>query len=227
MTPLAAGICFGLLAYHGWIFWAIFGIIVLIESMALCSSVAEEALGAATVLLIVGLATIHIGGVVDVVNLLRYDYLKVLKYVGIYIAIGLLIYAPIAGWLTAYFNRKKFTQALRGKKEEWLQCKRAVYRENHSLHVLSEADEAEILAAAEPEWVNGVKAAMWNEIISVEKDKNRIMRWTFFWPFHLLWHGLFRWVMHIEDVFDIIWARISKLAQIIKSSALRGADKDV
>lgn len=227
MTTLTAGFLFGLLAYHGWLFWGIFGIILFFESLALCRKVDEEELGVATALLILVLCTIHIGGLVDVINLVRYNYIKVLEVVGVYLAIGLMAYAPIAGWLTAFCNRKKFAQKLRDEKESWIRSKRYEAQEKLNCRVLSEAQEAKFLLEVENEWKNGIKAKTWEEIISVEKDKNRILRWTVFWPFHLIWHVVFRWVVHIEDLFDIIWARIRSVAQVIKSSALHGADKDI
>ena len=224
MSETTAVFFFGALAFHGWIFWSVVGLVLFIEAASACYRVAEEEFGAVTLFIIAILATLHVAGIVDVISLVRHNWLKTLEYTGGYLAFGLLIYSPIAGWLTAYCNRNKFQNKLRNEKSHFLARKGSEWEENHGRGVKMDQATAD---AIENEWQTKIKPAAWREITDVENDKNRIFRWTVFWPLHLLWHSLFRWLVNLKDLYDAIWKRCKTVAQTIKSSALHGADKDI
>lgn len=223
MTETTAAFFFGALAFHGWIFWFVLGIVLFIEAASACYRVAEEEFGLVTFFVLAILATLHVSGIVDVITLVRHNWLKTAEYIGGYLAFGLLIYAPIAGWLTAYLSRTKFQEQLRNEKSHFLSRKGSEWERTNGRTPMDQATSA----ANESEWQTKVKPEAWRKITDVEKDKNRIFRWTLFWPFHLLWHTMFRWLVNLKDLYDAIWNRCKTIAQTIKSSALHGADKDI
>ena len=213
----AAGFLFGLAAISGWLGWIVTGLVLICEFCWFTGRVAKERAVSATFLLLLVLVSLHLLGLVDVWNLFRYHALYVLYGTVAWFLFGLVIYSPIRGWLTARAHREEFAEELRDAKERWLSDKR---RDSRS-------DEDFDPAKFEEEWQTKIKPQKWAQIISVEKDKHRVFFWAFFWPADILWKCVFQWIARLNDVFNFIWKRLSGVAQGIKNSALKGADKDI
>lgn len=217
-AAVAAGFGYGMFAgLAAVVWWPILCLILFLECLYMSKNTSKEAYGAASFLVFCALATLHIFGVVDVINLFRYQWLEVLTWFGASLAIGLCVYSPARGWLKARKNRDKFADELRRAKQYWLDEQKNSYSGPGKFNP----------ATVENEWQTKVKPVEWQRIISVERDRGKIFFWVVFWPLDLAWHGVFQWFRRIEDLLNFAWAGIKGIAQRIKNHALKGADRDI
>lgn len=216
VVAAAAGFGFGLLAGIGIFWWPIFVIAMLIESLFLTRSSSEEKFGVAAFFTLLVLLTLHIFGVFDVITFVRGNW-ETIIYVALgYFAFGLLVYAPLRGWLTVRKHRDEYVEKLRREKEHWMS--RSYVEDGQK--ALSHEEKEEL-------WKTKIKAEKWAEIKSVNNDQSKVFDWTVFWALDFTGKFIFQWLARLEDLFNLCWRAIRGVAQSIKDSALKGADTDV
>jgi uncharacterized protein YneF (UPF0154 family) len=210
----AAGFAFGWLSWLGILWWPVIIITLLIEGFWTTRRASDEEYGLAGFMVVVVLITLHLFGVIDLINLFKYQWREVLTWGLYYLAAGG-AYMAIRGVLTLFKNKPKFAAEYEEQRLHWMDMKKREDKSSFNQKV------------AEKEWDSEHAQEIWNNIKSVERDKSKILAWIVFWPLDLLWNLVFQWMTRMADLWNLFWKGLRGIAQAFKDSILGKAPPSV